>query len=76
MSDDKTDEAYNEFIKEFELKYRWDNYSDNISASSSIEDNLSYEMKLITCTDSENTLSDEMSGLIATQLLDRNQVTE
>ena len=25
MSDDETDEAYNEFIREFELKYKWDN---------------------------------------------------
>ncbi|CAG8741318.1 3147_t:CDS:2, partial [Funneliformis mosseae] len=25
MSDDETDEAYNEFIKEFGLKYKWDN---------------------------------------------------
>ncbi|GBC35525.2 hypothetical protein RIR_jg21909.t1 [Rhizophagus irregularis DAOM 181602=DAOM 197198] len=36
----------------------------------SIEDNLSRDMKIITCTDSEEAPSDEMSGL------DRNQVTE
>ncbi|CAB5353509.1 unnamed protein product [Rhizophagus irregularis] len=36
----------------------------------SIEDNLSRDMKIITCTDSEDAPSDEMSGL------DRNQVTE
>ncbi|CAI2191659.1 11182_t:CDS:2, partial [Funneliformis geosporum] len=52
------------------------NTGDNISASSSIEDNLSCDTKMITCTDSEDTLSDEMSGPIATQPLDRNQVTE
>ena len=33
-------------------------------------------MKMITCTDSEDALSDEMSGPIATQPLDRNQATE
>jgi hypothetical protein len=33
-------------------------------------------MKTITCTDSEDAPSDEMSGPIATQPLDRNQVTE
>jgi hypothetical protein len=25
MSDDKTDEGYDEFIKEYGLKYKWDN---------------------------------------------------
>src|ERR1043165_5104531 len=49
---------------------------DNISAPSSIEDNLSCDMKMITCTDSEDAPSDEMSGPIATQPLDRNQATE
>ncbi|CAG8647153.1 9010_t:CDS:10, partial [Funneliformis mosseae] len=48
----------------------------NISAPSSIENNLSCDMKMITCTNSENASSDEMSGPIATQPLDRNQVTE
>ncbi|PKK57711.1 hypothetical protein RhiirC2_871757 [Rhizophagus irregularis] len=53
------------------------NSGDNISAPSSIEDNLVYDSKqMITCTDSEDAPSDEMSGLIATQPLDRNQVTE
>ncbi|CAB5381925.1 unnamed protein product [Rhizophagus irregularis] len=53
------------------------NTGDNISAPSSIEDNLVYDSKqMITCTDSEDAPSDEMSGLIATQPLDRNQVTE
>ncbi|GES85241.1 hypothetical protein GLOIN_2v1869616 [Rhizophagus clarus] len=49
---------------------------DNISAPSSIEDNLSYDTKMITYTDSEDVPSDEMSGLIVIQPLDRNQVTE
>ncbi|GBB90614.1 hypothetical protein RclHR1_17610003 [Rhizophagus clarus] len=52
------------------------NTGDNISSPSSIEDNLSCNMKMITCTDNEDIPSDEMSGLIATQPLDRNQVTE
>ncbi|GET02769.1 hypothetical protein GLOIN_2v1761741 [Rhizophagus clarus] len=52
------------------------NTGDNIFALSSIEDNLSCDTKIITCTDSENVPSDKMSGLIATQLLDKNQVTE
>ena len=45
---------------------------DNISAPSSIENNLSCDMKMITCTDSEDVLSDEISEPIATQPLDRN----
>ncbi|CAI2199326.1 16041_t:CDS:1, partial [Funneliformis geosporum] len=57
---------------------------DDISASTAIEgvdtkvfqDNLSCDTKMITCTDSENVLSDETSEPIATQPLDRNQVTE
>ncbi|RGB21708.1 hypothetical protein C1646_777457 [Rhizophagus diaphanus] len=50
---------------------------DNISAPSSIENNLIYDSKqMITCTDSEDAPSDEMSGPIAIQPLDRNQVTE
>ncbi|CAI2198223.1 11296_t:CDS:1, partial [Funneliformis geosporum] len=52
------------------------NTGDDIFASSSIEDNLSCDTKMITCTDSEDAPSDEMSGPIATQPLDRNQVTE
>src|ERR1051325_6070065 len=52
------------------------NTGDNISSPSSIEDNLSCDMKMITCTDSEDAPSDEMSGPIATQPLDRNQATE
>src|SRR6266496_974353 len=46
------------------------------SASPSIEDHLSCDTKTITCTDSEDAPSDETSGLIATQPLDRNQATE
>ncbi|CAI2180035.1 12477_t:CDS:2, partial [Funneliformis geosporum] len=49
---------------------------DNISAPSFIEENLSCDTKMITCTDSEDASSDKMSGLIAIQPLDRNQVTE
>ncbi|CAB4382495.1 unnamed protein product [Rhizophagus irregularis] len=52
------------------------NTGDNISTPSSIEDNLSCDTKMITCTDSEDAPPDEMSGPIATQPLDRNQVTE
>ena len=33
-------------------------------------------MKMISCADSEDVPSDEMSGPIATQPLDRNQLTE
>ncbi|RIA85526.1 hypothetical protein C1645_830685 [Glomus cerebriforme] len=49
---------------------------DNISVPSSIEDNLLWDTKMITCTDNEDAPSDEMSELIATQPFDRNQVTE
>ncbi|GBB92961.1 hypothetical protein RclHR1_20910006 [Rhizophagus clarus] len=57
---------------------------DDISASTVIEgvdtkvfqDNLSCDTKTITCTDSEDAPSDETSEPIATQPLDRNQVTE
>jgi len=57
---------------------------DDISALSTIEradtkvtqDNLSCDTKTITCTDSEDASSDETSEPIATQPLDRNQVTE
>jgi hypothetical protein len=57
---------------------------DDISASTAIErvdtkvfqDNLSCDTKTITCTDSEDAPSDETSEPIATQPLDRNQVTE
>ncbi|CAG8628803.1 3387_t:CDS:2 [Funneliformis mosseae] len=64
MSDDETDETYNEFIKEFGLKYKWNN------------DNLSYDIKMISYTDSEDIPSDKMSRPIAIQPLDRNQLTE
>ncbi|GES99927.1 hypothetical protein GLOIN_2v1870756 [Rhizophagus clarus] len=50
--------------------------SDNFSAPSLIEDSLLYDMKMITCTDSKDALSDEMFRLIATQPFNRNQVTE
>ncbi len=40
------------------------------------QDNLSCDMKMISYADSENVSSDEMSELIATQPLDRNQLTE
>jgi hypothetical protein len=59
---------------------------DDISASLSLinervdtrvtQDNLSCDMKTISCVDSEDVSSDEMPGPIATQPLDRNQVTE
>src|SRR6266542_5765945 len=59
---------------------------DDISASLSLinervdtrvtQDNLSCNMEMISCADSEDVPSDEMSGPIATQPLDRNQVTE
>ena len=59
---------------------------DDISASLSLinervdtrvtQDNLSCDMETISCADSEDVPSDEMSGPIATQPLDRNQVTE
>jgi len=57
---------------------------DDISASTVIEgvdtkvfqDNLSCDTKMITCTDSEDAPSDETSKPIATQPLDRNQVTK
>ncbi|CAG8546540.1 14990_t:CDS:2 [Funneliformis mosseae] len=42
---------------------------DNISALSSIENNLSCDMKMITCTNSEDTPFDEISRLIVTQPL-------
>ncbi|CAG8583234.1 11345_t:CDS:2 [Funneliformis mosseae] len=45
---------------------------DNIFALSFIENNLSCNMKIITCTDSEDVPFDEISGQIATQPLDRN----
>ncbi|CAG8586347.1 12528_t:CDS:2 [Funneliformis mosseae] len=50
----------------FEIK------GDNISTP----DNLLCDIKMITCTNSEDALSDKMSELIATQPFDRNQVTE
>ncbi|GBB86236.1 hypothetical protein RclHR1_12680002 [Rhizophagus clarus] len=48
----------------------------NISPPSLIEDSLSCNIKMTTCTNNKNAPSDEISGPIATQPLDRNQVTE